>query len=159
MRTIAFAALVGVALAAQPALAENVLLPGTLDIPLVEGTWKPEQCRFVHPSDDPALYDCALAPRRLAREAQIAYSNSLTQSGWALAWEGQGGPFYTYLYNRPIANSECADRLNLIIGSDVDPNEWQRMQRAGRGPNEVENYIFIFAKEAEPLCGDQRDPQ
>ncbi len=85
-------------------------------------------------------------------EVQRGVMSGLEAAGWQFI-DGAANGFWL---NRPIADTDCVDRLYVAGWVDAELEEAQRMLRSNTPP---ENQVFLFMMKAEPLCGDRRqDP-
>lgn len=145
-------ALLAAAWCIPAAHAQERQLPDAVGITVVEGSHVPEQCHWPRPPEDPARSGCIVFPSRLGMDVQSGLMSQLNLAGWEFI-DGAANGFWL---NRPIANTDCVDRLYVIGWYNAPMAEAQAMQRSGRRP---ETQAFLFMMKAEPLCGDQRrDP-
>lgn len=112
----------------------------------------PEQCHWPQPPEDPARSGCIVFPTSAGRDVQRGVIGGLDAAGW----EFITGAANAFWLNRPIAGSDCVDRLYVIGWYDAPLAEAQVLQRSGRRPD---NQVFLFMMKAEPLCGDRRQDQ
>jgi hypothetical protein len=142
-----------------PAVAQEtpeVLLPGLLDVALIEGSHVPGDCSSAAPDSPPTT--CVAFPRESERDWQAEYVRALRQAGWRFT--GGAGP--VFWFERPINDGECSQRLDMLgwmlgdatemakLGTDDEPNiDWSKVPYG----------LFIFTVAREPVCGNARHTQ
>lgn len=140
------------ALIAMPARAQERQLPDAIGISVIEGSHVPEECHWPRPPEDPTRSGCIVFPTRVGMQVQRGVQSSLDAAGW----EFINGAANVFWVNRPIANTECVDRLYVMGWVDAELAEAQRMLWSNTPP---ENQVFLFMMRSEPLCGDRRQDE
>lgn len=135
---------------AASAQQQAFLMPGVYDFPLYEGTSVPQTCRWVQPPQDPERSTCVIFAQGVGFSAQMPYLTAITESGWELI----SGDDDSFWFNRPIPNTDCADRFYFSGGFDATPEEIAASRAAGRF-GDIKG-LFFFLMKAEPVCGRAR---
>lgn len=152
LASAAFVCALALACIATAARAQERQLPVAIGISAIEGSRVPEQCHWPRPPEDPARSGCIIFPTRIGMQVQRGVLSNLDAAGW----EFVSGAANVFWLNRPIANTDCVDRLYVMGWVDAELAEAQRMLRSNTPP---QNQVFLFMMKAEPLCGDRRQDE
>ncbi|MBX9747131.1 MAG: hypothetical protein K2X34_09535 [Hyphomonadaceae bacterium] len=138
----------------------RVVLPGALDITVVDGSMIPTDCQVQrhqgYVEERRITIDCVAAPLGSSLDLQNAYVRALTDGGWRFS----GGAANVFFFERPRAGEDCSDRLamvGLLLGDPAETDKYGTQQETTMDWSRVTHGAFLFGLEPEPVCGDDRD--
>lgn len=136
---------------AATASAEETILPGALDLPVVAGSRLASGCSL---SEEYAASQsaCVTLSRSDSSGLQRAYVEALQSRGW----RGASGAANMIAFEQPIEGGECSRRLSFI-GMPHGSREQIEALREGRLRFEdFDTHEFWFVLASQPVCGDAR---
>lgn len=134
----------------------QIVLPGSLDLEVISGSFIPTDCQFatlMEARDIPA--DCVAVPIRAVDDLQDDYVRAIEARGWRFA----GGAANVFYFERPLAGSNCSDRLGFIGWLLGDPSEIAKYGTQNEDSldwRRITHQSYILAVEPVPRCGDDR---
>lgn len=139
------------------------MLPGTLDLEVIDGSIIPADCqlrryaRYIEANN--LLTECVAAPLAQSEfELQDSYVRALASRGWRFA----GGAANVFFFERPRTGEDCSDRLalvGLLLGDPAETDKYGTEEEGSMNWSRVTHGAFLFALEPAPVCGDERDAQ
>lgn len=140
----------------------RILLPGVLDLEVIDGSFIPADCQFATP---PA--DCVAMPIRRDTERNTPADFDNLDDDYVRALESQGwryvsGPGNWFEFERPIASGMCSQNLRMVFWFLGDPNEVAKIgteQESSVNWNLIPFATFIFSLAQEPVCRADRATQ
>lgn len=144
-------AIAAIVMTAEARAQEGTILPGLLDLPVVEGAFIPEDCKWPRPPEDASRAGCVAFPMGESQSMQDTYVQLLQERGWAFA-SGAGNAFW---FHRPVAEGDCVERAYLVGWYLAGMDEIRAANRENR-TDEIEFGVFLFTVEDAPRCGDRR---
>lgn len=133
------------------------LILGALDIPVVDGSEVPENCKletiFRTGSNIPS-HTCAIFPvdpPKGSSDIQQDYSAELQKVGWLSA----GGEANVIRFEKPFSES-CSFSLGLLgwpYGSQTASDSYMRTGSV----EGLSHFVLIFLMADEPVCGNSRE--
>ena len=135
-----------------------VLKNGLLDVPIIAGSKKAENCGSLGDTfDGLATYGCIEYPAASegvnGKDWDSDYSRELQKNGW----EWAGGEGNAFFFEKPL-NVNCSHHLAMLGWYQDTEDEQNIVDETGSLEN-LENLLFIFVLQEEPVCGDERNAE
>lgn len=141
---------------------ERVVYEGVFDIPLVAGSFVPDDCFAKTPlADAPqeAKDNAACVAFPYERDPEQSsgewdYVRALDAAGWKFA--GGAGNAYTL---EKVVDADCSRQLYMIGQIQGDPDEVAKWGRAGEKDmdwSRIENSLYLFIEAENQVCGEKR---
>lgn len=132
--------------ATTQSVSQSTLLPGRLDIPVVEGSNVPDDCHFPASLSSPGHYDlaCVVMPRTEESDSIGAtYFGLLGQRGWHADQMVPGG------FTATRAEGNCEQVLGI----------YPSVYPPGADEDSAQDSVIWFALDRNQRCGAQRSSQ
>ncbi len=136
----------------------RTVLPGVLDLQLIDGSSFPADCRFAwYPSwlPEPEQLDCVAFPASDFAKFWPIYSEAPKHDTWRQA-SIDHGPVLFRSFQRPLHGQECNERVELLAMMMPPPDQNSALQPSIDQSNSSSNAMIWFARMRDPVCGDQR---
>jgi hypothetical protein len=130
----------------------TTILPGELDMPVLDGSQHADCAIPADRFDEPVLTACVTLPRAGSDAIQHAYIAALQQRGWRSA----GGAANLIEFEQPIEGGECSRRLGLVGMPHGTSEQIEALQARRLSMDDFETLAFWFVLRQSPVCGDAR---
>ncbi len=132
------------------------VLPGRLDLPVLEGSFIPEDCLFDREAfDEDYETGCVamdFADEERMGELDAGYVAALEERGWTFA----GGNGFSFMFHRPTDDPDCVDRVFLMGEPLATREELDRLNAGDIQIDAIEHFKIGFYLSPEPVCGEER---
>jgi len=167
MQKVLLALILGGALCGGAHAQERFVYEGVFDVPMLEGSFVPDDCVTGTPLDTPEAranigedfpeFVCFAQPYSKDADGgslEWDYVRALDAEGWKFA----GGAGNAYFMEKPV-DETCSRKLymmGVIQGDPVEVAKWGRAGEKDMDWSKIENTLFLFTEAEEQVCGDKR---
>lgn len=135
-----------------------ILENGLVDIPIIAGSKITENCGSIGDTlEGVSSHGCIEFPKASegvnGQDWDSDYTQELRKNGWNWA----GGESIAYYFEKPI-DEDCSHHLTMLGWFQATAEQESAYSETGSLEG-IENFVFIFALQNEPVCGDKRNAE